>query len=200
MPSGYIRILQPQFLQLASEAFMNYAWRKRRPSIWKGIVAGLAGGLAGAWTMNQFQKGYSKASEALSTRMNDGHSKKHASNGPDATMVTADRLARSVLGRGLTRDEKQKAGPIVHYAFASAVGSAYGAAAEYAPNVKKFAGVPFGAALFIGADEVALPVFKLSRGPREYPISAHLYGLSSHLVYGLTIEMVRRGVRRALGA
>lgn len=179
---------------------MNYAWRKRRPSIWKGIVAGLAGGLVGAWTMNQFQKGYTKASEALSTRMNGGHSKKNGSDGPDATMVMADRLARSVLGRGLTRDEKQKAGPIVHYAFASAVGSAYGATAEYAPNVKKFSGVPFGAALFIGADEVALPVLKLSRGPREYPLSTHLYGLSSHLVYGLTIELVRRGVRRALGA
>lgn len=178
---------------------MNHAWRRRRPAVWKGIVAGLAGGLAGAWTMNQFQKGYSKASEALSARVNGGHSKPHASDGPDATMVTADRVARSLLGRRLTRDESRKAAPIVHYAFASAVGSAYGVTAEYAPQVKKFAGVPFGAALFLGADEVALPALKLSRGPREYPLSAHLYGLSSHLVYGLTIETVRRTVRRLLG-
>jgi putative membrane protein len=183
-----------------SEVGMNYAWKKRRPSIWKGIVAGLAGGLAGAWTMNQFQKGYSKASEALSARINGGNSRKHASDGPDATMVTADRLARSFLGHRLSRDEKQKAAPIVHYAFASAVGSAYGATAEYAPQVKKWTGAPFGAALFVGADEVALPALKLSRGPREYPLSAHLYGLTSHLVYGLTIELVRRGVRCALGA
>lgn len=174
---------------------MNDVWRKRKPSIWKGIVAGLAGGIAGAWAMNQFQKGYSKASEALSDSP-----EKRVSDGPDATMVTADRLARSLLGRRLTQEEKQKAGPIVHYAFASAVGSVYGATAEYAPQVKKFAGVPFGAALFVGADEVALPALKLSRGPRDYPLSAHLYGLSSHLVYGLTIEMVRRGVRRVLGA
>ncbi|HKF51028.1 MAG TPA: DUF1440 domain-containing protein [Candidatus Acidoferrales bacterium] len=178
---------------------MNHFWRARRPSTWKGIVAGLAGGLAGAYVMNQFQKGYSKASEALNAGRN-GHKKERAPNGPDATMVTADRLMRPFLGRRLTREEQQKAGPIVHYAFASVVGSAYGAAAEHAPAVKKAAGVPFGAALFLGADEIALPVLKLSRGPREYPISAHIYGLSSHIVYGLTIELVRRGVRAALGS
>lgn len=181
---------------------MNHLWRKRRPSVWKGIVAGLAGGLAGAYVMNQFQKGYAKASEALNPRTrNAGENKpNHTSDDPDATMVTADRLSRSFLGRPLNRDEKQKAGPMVHYAFASAVGSAYGAAVEYAPVVKKLGGLPFGAALFVGADEVALPVLKLSRGPREYPLSTHLYGLSSHIVYGLTIELVRRAVRRALGS
>ncbi|MGB6874950.1 MAG: DUF1440 domain-containing protein [Candidatus Acidiferrales bacterium] len=179
---------------------MNHLCRKRRPALWKGIVAGLAGGLAGAYVMNQFQKGYSKASEALSAKMNDGHARKQSSDSPDATMVTADRLSRSFLGRPLNRDEKRKAGPMVHYVFASAVGSAYGATAEYAPVVKKLAGMPFGAALFVGADEVALPVLKLSRGPREYPLSTHIYGLSSHIVYGLTIELVRRAVRRALGS
>ena len=29
--------------------------RRRRSSVWKGLVAGAAGGLAAAWTMNQFQ-------------------------------------------------------------------------------------------------------------------------------------------------
>lgn len=167
----------------------------RRHSAWKGIVAGLAAGLAGAWTMNQYQKGWSKASEKLN---GNGNSRKHASDGPDATMVTADRLARPFLGRTLSRDEKKKAAPIVHYAFASVVGTAYGVAAEYRPIVRKFAGVPFGAALFVGADEVALPALNLSKGPKEYPVSAHLYGLTSHLVYGATIEAVRRGVRALL--
>lgn len=178
---------------------MNHFWKARRPSVWKGVVAGLAGGLVGAYVMNQFQKGYSKASEALNAKQN-GHKQKSTSDTPDATMVTADRLMRPILGRSLTREEQQKAGPIVHYAFASLVGSAYGAAAEFAPAVKKAAGVPFGAALFVGADEVALPALKLSRGPHEYPISTHIYGLSSHIVYGLTIELVRRGVRAALGS
>lgn len=172
---------------------MNYRWRRR--SVWKGIVSGLAAGLAGAWTMNQFQKGWSKASEKLS---GNGNSRRHSSDEPDATMITAEKVARPFIGRHLTREEKKKAGPIVHYIFASAIGSAYGAAAEYAPAVKKFAGVPFGAALFVGADEVAVPALKLSKSPKEYPVSSHLYGLASHVVYGATIEAVRRSVRAAL--
>lgn len=178
---------------------MSHFWKARRPSTWKGIVAGLAGGLAGAYVMNQFQKGYSKASEALRSPR-DGHKEERASDAPDATMVTADRLMRPILGRRLTREEQHRAAPIVHYAFASVVGSAYGAAAEYAPALRKVAGVPFGAALFVGADEIAVPALKLSRSPREHPISTHVYGLSSHIVYGLTTEMVRRGVRAALGS
>lgn len=176
----------------------------RRRSTWKGIVAGLAGGIAGAWVMNQFQKGYSKASDAISSRMSDGQKQnmkqKRAADEPAATTIAADRIMRPILGRRLTRDEKAIAGPIVHYAFASALGSGYGALAEHAPVVKRLCGIPYGAAVFAGADELAVPALKLSRGPSEYPISKHLNALSSHVVFGLTSELVRRGVRRALGS
>jgi uncharacterized membrane protein YagU involved in acid resistance len=56
----------------------------------------------------------------------------------------------------------------------------------------------FGTGLFVAADEVAVPALGLSKSPREYPLSTHLYGLASHLVYGFTAEYVRRGVRRLL--
>lgn len=173
---------------------MENRWRKR--SAWKGIVAGLAGGIAGAYAMNQFQKGWSKAQQKL----NGNRHSPRSSDEPDATMLTANKVARPFLHRELTRDEQKKAAPIVHYAFAAAVGSGYGAAAEYKPVFRKFGGVPFGAALFGGADELAVPLFKLSKHPKEYPLSSHLYGLASHIVYGATIEAVRRGVRAALGS
>jgi len=172
---------------------MDHRWRKR--SAWKGIVAGLAGGLAGAYVMNQFQKGWSKAEQKLS---GNGHSR--SSNKPDATMLTANKLARPFLRRELTREEQKKASPIVHYAFAAAVGTGYGAAAEYKPLVRKFAGVPFGAALFAGADELAVPLFKLSKHPKEYPLSSHLYGLASHVAYGSYDRSCSTRVRAALGS
>lgn len=154
--------------------------------------------------MNQFQKGYSKASEAISSGIGDGQSQsmtqKRATEGPAATTIAADRIMRPILGRRLTRDEKRIAGPIVHYAFASGLGSAYGAAAEYVPTVKMLCGIPYGAAVFAGADELAVPALKLSRGPKEYPISKHFNALSSHVVFGFTSELVRRGVRRLLGS
>ena len=38
----------------------------------------------------------------------------------------------------------------------------------------------------------------LSKLPTEYPLSVHAYAFASHLVFGLTTELVRRAVRNAL--
>ncbi len=56
----------------------------------------------------------------------------------------------------------------------------------------------FGAALFTAADEIALAALGLSEKPSEYPVSTHLYGLASHIVYGLSTEIARRGLRAAI--
>jgi len=59
-------------------------------------------------------------------------------------------------------------------------------------------GLTFGTALFAGADELALPVLKLSKAPTKVPVSQHLYGFASHLVYGATAAAVFRAVRKAM--
>jgi putative membrane protein len=74
----------------------------------------------------------------------------------------------------------------------------YGAAAELAPEVARGAGLPFGAAFWLVADETALPLLGLSKGPTAYPVSTHVYALASHFVYGLTAELVRSTVRGRL--
>ena len=51
----------------------------------------------------------------------------------------------------------------------------------------------------IGADEIGVYAFGLSKPPTQYPISVHLYALASHLIYGLITELVRRTLRRAWG-
>jgi putative membrane protein len=56
----------------------------------------------------------------------------------------------------------------------------------------------YGSALFVGADEVAVPSLGLGESPKKSPLSAHVYGLASHVVYGVTGEMVRRTVRKYL--
>jgi hypothetical protein len=43
-----------------------------------------------------------------------------------------------------------------------------------------------------------VPALGLSKSSEEYPLSIHAYALTSHLVYGLTTEVVRRAVRKAL--
>lgn len=168
--------------------------------LWKGVVAGAAGGLAAAWVMNQFQTGWSKATKALQqSKTPQGEQERQSSDdAEDATMKTASKISEKVFNRSLSREQKKKLGPVVHYAFGASVGAVYGGLAEIEPRATLGAGLPYGAAVFVGADEIAVPAFGLSKPPKEYPASAHIYGLASHLVYGLSLEIARRGIRRIM--
>jgi putative membrane protein len=167
-------------------------------TIWRAAVAGAVGGLVGSWAMNQFQAGWSRVAAALQERQAErrGNEESAPSGGEDATMKTADAISRRLLGRPLTRREKQAAGPVVHYVFGCSTAAVYGALAELVPVTRMAWGLPFGAAVWLGADEVAVPAFGLSRPATAFPLSTHAMALASHLVYGLTTEGVRRLVRR----
>jgi uncharacterized membrane protein YagU involved in acid resistance len=115
-----------------------------------------------------------------------------------ATVKTASAISEGVFSHSLTAREKEIAGPVVHYAVGTTAGAVYGLAAEYEPDLTSLAGIPFGAAFWMVVDEGALPLLGLAKGPTAYPISTHAYALASHLVFGLTAEVVRSAVRRAL--
>ena len=176
----------------------------------KGLAAGLIGGLVASWTMNQFQAVWSKVTEgfekphgAQSMKPSEGQDVSQASEEnkeeqDDATVKAARAVSEGVFGHELKESEKETAGAAVHYAFGTAVGGLYGAVAELSPEVTMGAGLPFGAAFWLVADETAVPLLGLAKGPTEYPVSTHVYAFASHLVYGATAEVVRRAVRNAL--
>ena len=176
--------------------------------VWKGLAAGLVGGLIASWTMNRFQDMWSKLAEEFgqsagqsSTRDGGGESQQAQGGGEeqtDATVKAASAISEGIFDHKLTKSEKKIAGPAVHYTFGTSVGGLYGAVAELAPEVTAGAGLPFGAAFWLVADETAVPLLGLSKAPTEYPIGTHAYALASHFVYGLTAEAVRRAVRGAL--
>ena len=184
-------------------------------NIWKGLVAGLAGGLVASWTMNQFQaawtrvaEGFEKSHGAQSMQPSEGPNPNEQPAGSelhreekeqqdDATVETAKVISKA-FGHELKESEKEPAGAAVHYAFGTATGGLYGAMAEVVPEVTAGAGIPFGAVFWAVADEAAVPLLGLAKAPTQYPISTHVYALASHLVYGLTAEFTRRGVRRIL--
>jgi putative membrane protein len=174
---------------------------RSRPCTWKGIVAGVAGGLAGTIAMTQFQNAWTQAAKALQT-------KKESDNGPekeqgeDATMKAAGKLA-SIAGHPLSHEEKKKVSPVVHCGFGTAIGAVYGLAHEFAPRPAKrlnplLSGTGYGSLVFLSADEIAVPALGLSQSPDKTPLSSHLYAWVSHLVYGMTLEMVRKSVRERL--
>jgi hypothetical protein len=183
---------------------------RRNGDVLKGLAAGLVGGLVASWTMNQFQAAWSKAAEgfdkphgAQSMQPSEGEASEQPSaeskeNQDDATVKAARAISEGIFGHELKEKEKKMAGAVVHYAFGTATGGLYGAVAEFAPEVTTVAGLPFGAAFWLVADEIVVPLLGLSKGPTEYPPSTHAYALASHLVYGLTAEAIRRTVRSAL--
>ena len=168
---------------------------KLEANVWKGAVSGLAGGLVASFAMDQFQAVWI----ALASRGANGAAP--GSGGPEqepATVKAASAVSEGLFGHDLTKAEKKVGGAAVHYAVGGLTGALYGAVAEVAPAVAKGAGLPYGTAVWLVVDEGAVPALGLSKPVTEYPLSNHAYALASHFVFGLTTDLVRRGVRSAL--
>ncbi|HYH00549.1 MAG TPA: hypothetical protein VD837_15550, partial [Terriglobales bacterium] len=73
-----------------------------------------------------------------------------------------------------------------------------GALAEVTPVTTKALGAPFGAAVWLGADEIAMPAAGLSQRPTREPFVSHVRALGAHLVYGVATELSRRALLRVM--
>src|SRR6188472_4269122 len=104
--------------------------RDDKGSIWKGVVAGLAGGLVASWTMNQFQAAWTRlaansekphgAQSLQPAQGSTGDQDQDAKEQDDATVETAKAISEGVFGHELQESEKKSAGAAVHYAFGTA--------------------------------------------------------------------------------
>jgi len=153
--------------------------KPRNRSVFKGLIAGSLGGLAASWVMTQFQ--------SLLTPPSAQEKK-----GDDATVKTADKISSSVLDHKLTEDEKKTAGPVVHYAYGTAIGALYGGLAQRYEITKYGFGSAYGTGAWLFGDEVAVPALGLGNKPAETPGSQHVQALAAHLVYGVALEGFRR--------
>jgi hypothetical protein len=178
------------------------------------MIAGAAGGLVASWVMNQFQAMLSRVTHGVERphgaqslqqgSPRHGVARELQERGRDreednAAVRTAVVVSERLFGLELAdREKREIAGAVVHYAFGVATGGVYGAIAELKPATTTGAGLPFGAAVWLIADEIIVPALGLSKPPTKYRLSTHASSIASHLVYGLTTEIVRREVRRAL--
>ncbi len=187
--------------------------RRAEGDVWKGLLAGAVGGLVASVVMNQFQAalgkriaGVKRSHGAQSLQRGFPHhgigrdlqERGSDDERDDAAMRLANAISMGLSEHELTRSEKDAAGTALHYAYGISMAALYGAAAEFAPVVAAGAGLPYGMSVWIGADEGVVPALGLSKSAEEYPLSVHAYALASHMVYGVTTEVVRRAVRNAL--
>jgi putative membrane protein len=163
----------------------------------RGLVAGALAGLVASYAMNAFQAAVSRLSEPSEPKRPKRRTQGFDDSDP-TTAKAASVLSENVFRHRLSPHQKEIADPTVHYTVGAALGGLYGVAAEYTPQVTAGAGLTFGAAVAVVLDEGIVPAAGLSSPPWESPASTHLYSLGSHLVFGLTAELVRRGTRNLL--
>lgn len=171
-----------------------------------GAAAGALGGLIGSWAMIRFNYwiGPDGGTEEDRRRPHGHHRDEAHPNEWDGTIAdepgsraAASAVAETVTGRPLTESEKDVGGPIAHYLFGVMAGALYGAAVEVKPETASGLGLPFGATVWVTADEMGMPLLGFADAPTEIPVSRHASALGTHLVFGLTVEVVRRMLRGA---
>lgn len=174
----------------------------------RGMAAGLLAGCAASWVMNQFQQmrpqhapdsGGGDRGETAKSQSDDNQKGLHQSSDLDenATVKTAQRISRKLFEHELSEPEKQVAGPAVHYAYGSVVGALYGGLSELLP-VSAGLGLPFGFALWLLGDEIAVPALGLGKQPQEYAPEVHADALAAHFMYGATTDLLRRVLKHVV--
>jgi uncharacterized membrane protein YagU involved in acid resistance len=165
------------------------------PNVWEGMAAGIVGGLVASYVMGEFQNLWAHYAEEKRAKSAAKKTRKSSKEKEPATVKAASAISEGVFAHKLTKAEKRIAGPAMHYAMGATAGAIYGAVAELVPDVTAGSGMPFGAVVWLAADDITVPAVGLAKWPTEYPLSTHVYALASHFVYGLTAEAVRRAVR-----
>src|SRR5262245_23958327 len=141
--------------------------RRQHDEVWKGLAAGVAGGLIGGWVMNQFQSWWSRRSHGIE-RPHGAQSLQQGSPqrgigelqiateeaSDNAAIRVASAISEGLFHRRLRKNEKELAGAASHYVMSATSGGIYGALAEVQPVATIGAGLPFGAAVWVIADEV----------------------------------------------
>src|SRR5438034_6982966 len=171
---------------------------QKKPKIWRGILVGLIAGLAASWTMDRFQDVWIAVSPPDDSQKKEDEaraSEQGVEGQDDATVKAASVISEGLFEHKLTKAEKKIAGPAVHYAVGATSGIVYVVASELLPEVSIGFGLPYGTAFWLVVDEGAVPLLRLSKPPTAYPASTHIYALASHLMFGATVEGVRRLLR-----
>jgi hypothetical protein len=164
--------------------------RSNSPSILRGVVTGMAAGIAATLIMDQFLKLSTASQKAVEKH-------KELPESEDSTEIVARRIAEAA-GMHLSKDQKKKAGRAVHYTFGTLMGVVYAVSAELLTGTTTGAGTGYGTLLFLAADEVAVPALNLSSSPSNTPAFDHLQHWAAHVVYGGSLEAVRSLIRRFL--
>lgn len=160
--------------------------KEQTHSILKDALLGALGGIAGTMAMGKLSSFLYKF---------ESEEKKHKEETlrkqpPYQTM--AEKMARNILNKELTDQQKKKAGMALHWAYGIGWGALYGVLRKRVPMLSKAAGLPFATAFTLIGDEGMNTAFGVTPPPREFPWEAHARGYAGHIAFTATLEAVSR--------
>jgi putative membrane protein len=164
------------------------------PNLWKGLVAGALGGLTGSFVMSEFYSLLLRAKSNLEPLKNSEPLKE------DSTVIAASAISQTLFHHELTPDQKTMAGPAVHYLFGATTAATYGLLVEFWDAARLGWGLPFGAAVWLGAHVITVPALGLSEPITRSAAGTEAVEGAAHLVYGAVVEVVRRSLREILAS
>ena len=148
-------------------------------SLAKGLLAGLIGGLIATAVKTIGEKIYPPRTHGE----------------PEPPDVLVDK----VTGNALSGPSRTAASETIHWGFGALTGAAYGALAEFYPAATSKEGASFGLTLMALTHQTALPAMGLSAEPDQQTAREHTSEMVTHVIFGVTTEIVRGFVRRFLG-
>lgn len=151
------------------------------------VVVGIAAGLAASLAMNLFQQAWSQVLAP-------------PSNSPTATENAADAVSETISGKAARPKARKSLANVIHYTTGAVLGGVYGLASGLVPALTWGGGTLFAGAVWAAGDEVAVPALGLGPTPDRTDPKAHAFGLASHIVFGLTLDLVRRQLNGLISA
>lgn len=109
-----------------------------------------------------------------------------------------DIVSVKMTGVQLLEMVKPVAEKTLHWFFGVSAGCVYAVLAEKFSLIRAGRGLLFGVAFWVGLHEIALPLMGWSLTPAKMTLWEQGNELVSHCFYGLTLELVRRGLRSKL--
>ncbi|MFC6010988.1 DUF1440 domain-containing protein [Nocardia lasii] len=118
----------------------------------------------------------------------------HPENMPPA--VIAEKIAETGFGTTLDTHQKIAIQHGIHYGFGMVLGAAYGLATQRHPGLNRGAGIPAGLALYGLTHASLLPLLGVQPPLWRMPLSAVCWEATSHAVFGATMTLGLRLLRR----
>lgn len=148
----------------------------------RGLISGLIGGLAGTAVKSTVER-------FLDVRKVDQKS---------AQMKIIDNLSTKITGTPVKTDNEGIAEQLVNIPLGVSVGAAYGYGKRDQTETNLMDGALLGATTWASTHETTLPLVGLEQSPEDIPIRTQISELFSHILFGVTTEIVRSYVNERL--